>query len=116
MHGFRAVTHIGKGDDFDKRHPRAVIVQEGIIREMELLAGVFFHMNAFDADPLGFSVFAFDIQIPIPSNRMELLGDLKSLRKIAVEIILTIETNQGINGHMQGIRHANRIDDGLLIH
>ena len=72
-------------------------------------------MDTFDADLL-FAVWGIDQNITVLSDWSGLLGDLESLWKVAVEIVLSIEIEGVVNGHVERVSDTDRIDDGLFVH
>ena len=44
------------------------------------------------------------------------MGDLESLWKVAVEIVLSIEIEGVVNGHVERVSDTDGVDDGLFVH
>ena len=75
---------------------------------MDELAGIFFHVNAGDADALGLAV-DFDFKMAVCGDGQLVLGNLIAFWQIRVEIVLAGEPARFFYGAMGGQRHFNGV-------
>ena len=68
---------------------------------MDVLSCIFFHMDPGDADPLH-PPSLFDVDKPVFAQRMLKLGDLVSLGKVRIEIVLAGKLVPAIDAAVQG--------------
>ena len=77
---------------------------------MDQFAGIFFHMDAGDADALTVAV-DFDIHAAVFGKRQFILGNLVSLGQVGIKVVFARKPAVGDNpavggqGHPQGIFH-----------
>ena len=60
----------------------------GVTADVGELAGVLFHVRAFDGDPEGAAVLQGNVEVAVERDRLVVLGDLIILRLIRVEVVL----------------------------
>ena len=84
------------GDDLKKRHTRAVVVdvaRRGVLdgrARVDELAGVFFHVDARQADALLLAV-DIDVDPAVLSDRQIVLRRLPVLRQVRIVVVLAVE-------------------------
>jgi len=94
---FRAGAQIGVAHDFDQRHAGAVQVDDRIAADaVQVLAGVFFHVRACDADAPGFAV-DFDVEVALGRERLLELADLVALGQVRIKVVLAGEDAAFVN-------------------
>ena len=82
--------------------------------EMELLGGIFFHVDPVDAD-LALAALGSDLDPAVASDRMELLGDLIALRQVGIVVVLTVKADQGVDLQVQGRAGFDGLADRFLV-
>ena len=82
---------------------------------MRGLPGVFFDMNARDADAFGFSVFKADVDVTRSTDGFVKLRNLISLRKVGIKIVFARKHAALIDDAIQGKASARRELDRFLI-
>ena len=81
---------------------------------MQILGGVFFEMQARDADAL-LRAIVIDLDPAIRCEGKFVLGDLIALGQIGIEIIFAGEARMFVDGTVQGKRGAHGQFDGAFV-
>ena len=119
---FRA-TDIRFGHDFAKRSAAAVRVEVGIggAHIVDVLAGVFFHVDTSNAHALLGAVFFHNFEPAVLADRVVVhrksarLGNLVALRQVRVEVVLAGPHRVQVDFAVQGEAQANCIFHRLLV-
>ncbi len=82
---------------------------------MQALAGVFFHMQAGDADPLRPRAGGGDVDVAVLGNRLVVLRNLVALGQVGIEIILAREDRPLAHPAVDGERSERGELDRLLV-
>ena len=118
--GFIRGAEVGFGDDFNERGAAAVEVNVGAgggIGEavVEALAGVFFEMEAGDADGLGVAGSVGDGDASELGQGLVELRDLVALGGVGVEVVLTREDRGFVDSAADGGGGENGLLDGVSV-
>ena len=120
LEDFVGGAEVGLGDDLDERRAAAVEVDVGAgggVGEavVEALAGVFFHVEAGDADAFGVAVGVGDDEVAVLGDGLVELGDLIALGAVGVEVVLAGEDAGLADLAADGFGGEDGELDGLLV-
>ena len=120
--GFGRGTKVWFGDDLEKRHTRAVVVDEGAAARVAEFSHVFFEVGVVDTDELMLAHHIargsreLDLDLAADDDREILLSELIVLRVIRVEIVLTVPGAVLRNRGSDNQAEENRFLDRLAVH
>ena len=117
--GLFGSAHVRLGNDFAERRAAAVVVNVGLgggfgEAFMQIFGGVFFKMEARDADAL-LCAFMIDLDPAICGEGQLVLRDLVALGQIGIEIVFAGEARMLVDGAIQGERGAHGQFDSAFV-
>lgn len=118
--GFVGAAEVGFGDDFHEWDAGAVDVDEGValagfVVAVEESCGVFFEVDAGDADASLAKVVGVDVEPALLAEGHVVLGDLVALHEVWVGVVFAVEFGECGDGHVEGESGADGPVDGGLV-
>ena len=87
----------------------------GFSPDMGVLAGILFHMGAFNIDPEDFPIIELYVYIPVMGDGLIVLGNLVGLSQVRIEIVFAREPTERRNFAVERQANLDRVFYGSLI-
>ena len=109
------VSRLCCGDNLEKGHTGAIVVNEDLVALVNALGGVLLHLDALHEDMALVLSVVIEEETSILHDWVMLLRDLVGLGQVSIDVVLSVELDLGKDSSTEGQRRRNCEVEALLV-